>query len=966
MTEAGERLVGRAEELGRIEHTLSELDQGRPGLLELVGEPGIGKSRLLAELAAMADARGHLVLTGSAAELERDLPFWVFVDALDEYVRGLDPRLLDALEDDVRAELASVLPSLKAPDDRGAGLHDERYRAHRAISELLERLSSQKPVVLILDDLHWADSASVELLGALLRRPPDAPVLIAMADRPRQVSERLAVALQRAQRSGALERVELAALTRSEAGELLERLGDAPAGELYAESGGNPFYLEQLARSAARPRRDPAVMPSGLAASYEVPRTVAAALAEELGLLSPRARRLLEGAAVAGDPFDPELAAAAAAAEASTAVDDLDELLQLDLIRPTDVPRRFRFRHPLVRRAVYEGSPAAWRLSAHELASRALEERGASVAARVHHVEQAGRLGDREAIALLREAGEGAAQRAPGSAARWFGGALRLLPDNAPPEERVDLLVAQAAALAAIGHFRESRAALIEASELVPPGSALEVQLTTACANVEHLAGQHEGAHSRLMQSLQRLPDDTSPEAVALMLELAVDGFYRVRAEPMLAWAARGVERARPLGDLPLTAAAIAQLSLAYAWAGRIADAAEQRAEAAELIDALSDDDLARRLDAAANLANTELSLDLYAESRAHAERALALARATGQGARFPSLHIVLASIATVEARFADAAEILAGAVESARLAGDAQGLAWMLLNRGLLATTGKGDVEMGLAAAEECRELTRNMDRSYITDWSQVVLARALLQAGDARHAFDVMAGPAADDFALIPCGWRIGCFELLTRCSLALDRAPEAQAAASAAALHAAQLGLPFATAMAERAAAEVALQLGDCERAAESALVSAERMERLRAPVEVALSRALAGSAFALAGERERAMEELSWAAATCEEHGAALHFQEVERELRRLGHRRHRPGQARGTEASGIGSLSTRELEVARLVVDRRTNPAIAAELFLSLKTVETHMRNIFRKLDVTSRADVARVLERAER
>ena len=90
-----------------------------------------------------------------------------------------------------------------------------------------------------------------------------------------------------------------------------------------------------------------------------MPTTVAAALTEELGLLSQRARRLLEGAAVAGDPFEPELAAAAAAAEASTAVDALDELLQLDLVRPTDVPRRFRFRHPLVRRAVYEGSPAA-------------------------------------------------------------------------------------------------------------------------------------------------------------------------------------------------------------------------------------------------------------------------------------------------------------------------------------------------------------------------------------------------------------------------------------------------------------------------------------------------------------------------------------------------------------------------------------------------------------------------------
>jgi ATP/maltotriose-dependent transcriptional regulator MalT len=410
----------------------------------------------------------------------------------------------------------------------------------------------------------------------------------------------------------------------------------------------------------------------------------------------------------------------------------------------------------------------------------------------------------------------------------------------------------------------------------------------------------------------------------------------------------------------------VALLALAHAWNGNIAEADVHRAEAAPLVDALPDTELARRLDAASNLANVELSLDRYAESRIHAERALAVARTTAQGSMFPSLFIVLASIAIAEARFAEAGEVLAGAVESARLAGDAQGLAWMLLNRGLLATTGKGDVAMGLAAAEECCELTRTMDRSYITAWSRVVLARALMQAGEARRAAEVLVECAADDFALIPCGWRVGCFELLVRCWLALDRPEEAQAAATAAAEHATRLALPFAAVMADRAAAAVALHLGDSRLASTLALASAERAQQLGAPVEAAISRTLAGRAFALAGERERATEELEWAATTCEAHGSELHLAEAERELRRLGHRRHRPGQTRGSDTAGIGSLSGRELEVAGLVVDRKTNPAIAAELFLSLKTVETHMRNIFRKLEVSSRAEVARVLERAER
>src|SRR6185312_1621207 len=168
----------------------------------------------------------------------------------------------------------------------------------------------------------------------------------------------------------------------------------------------------------------------------DVPPSVAAALAEEFDLLSSGARVVLEGPAVAGDPFEPELAAAAASRPEAVAIEELDELLQLDLVRETDVPRRFRFRHPLVRRAVYESTPPGWRLGAHERCAQALEARGAPVAARAHHVERSARQGDLAAIATLRTAGEATAHRAPASAARWFAGALSLLPEDAPAEER--------------------------------------------------------------------------------------------------------------------------------------------------------------------------------------------------------------------------------------------------------------------------------------------------------------------------------------------------------------------------------------------------------------------------------------------------------------------------------------------------------------------------------------------------
>ncbi|HET9322421.1 MAG TPA: AAA family ATPase, partial [Gaiellaceae bacterium] len=360
-------LVGRADELDSLEQVLDELDGGPPGAIELVGEPGIGKTRLLSELAARAERRGHLVLSGSASELERELPFSVFVHALDEYVESLDPNQLSTLDDDVQAELAHVLPSLSAlAAGRAVALQHERYRSHRAVRALLEHLAQARPLVLVLDDFHWADPASVELLGALLRRPPAAAVLTVVALRPRQTPERLAAALERARRAAALTRLELGALTAVEARELLgERVDAAGAAVLYQESGGNPFYLEQLARAperAAGVASAPEISLTGL----EVPPAVAASLSEELALLSDGGRLVLEGAAVAGDPFEPELAAAAAASSEAAAMQALDELLELDLIRTSDVPRRFRFRHPLVRRAVYEATAGGWRLGAHE------------------------------------------------------------------------------------------------------------------------------------------------------------------------------------------------------------------------------------------------------------------------------------------------------------------------------------------------------------------------------------------------------------------------------------------------------------------------------------------------------------------------------------------------------------------------------------------------------------------------
>ncbi len=198
--------------------------------------------------------------------------------------------------------------------------------------------------------------------------------------------------------------------------------------------------------------------------------------------------------------------------------------------------------------------------------------------------------------------------------------------------------------------------------------------------------------------------------------------------------------------------------------------------------------------------------------------------------------------------------------------------------------------------------------------------------------------------------------------RAWLALGRMQEAEAAARRAEAPAAKLGLPRAVACAERARAQVALATNDGTLAAQCALSAAARLDEIGARIEAARSRTLAGRALLTVGERAEAAAPLEPAAAELHACGAVRFREEAERELRRLGRRFRRATDARRGDSDGLGTLSPRELEVAQLVKERKTNREIAAELFLSEKTVETHMRHIFGKLGVSLRVSVARAIE----
>ena len=169
-------IVGRDPELLTIDELLQRLAGGSPSVLELAGEPGIGKTRLFVRAGRPGRGRaGASTLEGSASQLEQELPFGLFVDALDAHLAANGPERCSALDDDARAELAHVFPALRESGDERSDAPQERYRTHRAIRQLLESLSRPQPLVLVLDDLHWADSGSIELLGSLLRRPPAEP-----------------------------------------------------------------------------------------------------------------------------------------------------------------------------------------------------------------------------------------------------------------------------------------------------------------------------------------------------------------------------------------------------------------------------------------------------------------------------------------------------------------------------------------------------------------------------------------------------------------------------------------------------------------------------------------------------------------------------------------------------------------------------------------------------------------------
>lgn len=947
------RLVGRDAELAALDRALDRLrPHSGPSrgfrLLEIVGEPGIGKSRLLAELRTRAAGRGHLALGGQATEFAGAVPYSAVVEVLDDHLAGPGRAEAERLGPNSLDLLVPLFPSLEeasgtAGDPSPAA---ERYRTHRAIRELLEHLATPRGMVVIIDDLHWVDEASVELLIHLIRQPPRAPLLLGVGYRPRQLHPNLAAAPRP---EGTAEHLELGPLTRAEAEELLgPDLPPARLDTLYELSHGNPLYLEELART---PPRD--------FDAEALPGSVAAAFRAELAALSPSSRLVASAAAALDEPFDPELVAEVADLGLSATAPAFDELIARDLVRPTGDRMRLRFRHPLVRNAAYRSAGQAWLLGAHARAAAALARSRTPAVRLAPHVMRAAPVGDEDAIGLLIEAAEQAMSRSPAAAERWLDAAVQKL-SGQQTARRLDLLARLGHARLLAGRFHDGRAALREVLRLMPPDEPeRRVEAAASCALAEQMLGRYRDVRALLVDELRRLPADRVREAGVLKLELAysalLSGDFPIDRAP----GEEAYEAADITGDQSLAAAAAAVSTMAAYVAGDIASALDWRERAAALMDALPDGELARRLGATPWLGWAEMFLDLGEDALRHLDRGLSLARETGQAHLFAYLLVGRACTLHLVGRLDEAAGCADDGVDAAELSASDELRSMAYTVQGLVAVM-QGDRQLALRAGE------RAVQASGATpDWwssaAGCTLAAARLANGDPAgclaEAVRACGGPDLPSldplnkpfFAqpLIHAELVLGRVERARHWVDLIDRSGAAQLSSRTGHLH---LGH-----------AQVLLASGESGPAAERAHAAVAAFSAAGHPVGVANAHLVAGMAGAELGDEAAAAAAFEQAAGLFDACGALTRRDAALRELRKTG--RRVPARPRRSADSPLPGLTDRQAEIAMLVARGHTNREIAQRLALSQRTVETHLASIRARLGVSSRAALAAAVTR---
>ncbi|MET0135873.1 MAG: LuxR C-terminal-related transcriptional regulator [Kibdelosporangium sp.] len=875
-------LTGRAAELARL---LGALDE--PGLVEVTGDAGIGKTALLAAFADAARAKGAVVLTGQARH-------GLFADAFDE-----------------------------VPAD------------HRALTAELARLGA---TALVLDDVHLADSHSLETLAGLLRRP--ARVLVVLGYRDRQAPARLRTALN------ARQTVRLAPLSECDVLELLDGKGTTSWRQrLYRDSEGNPGYLRVLVAE------QPAFSPY-LDASRTEQRALTgdyAALLAELDGLSPFARVVADAAAVIGNAFEADLLVRALDRPPSVVLDAVGELIQWDLVRPVVRGQYYAFRHPVMRRAVYYVTELGSRVATHVRIDAVLRERGAPAIDRAPHVVQWAQHGDVEAVDVLTAAGQAVLLTAPNTAAAWLRTALRILPhDPIYQLRRGVLLVWLAKARGVCGYLRECRDLAHEALAALPrePKSTY-MRVVAFTAMVQRLLGTYAEADAMLRAEVALLgPGDTSPACGMLKFEIAAVRLGNGEPDACLSWAHEALAMAGESSTLQ--AACHGLIALAHATTGELGTASESLDLATHVLDGMLDNQFARSTDAVVWIAWAEMLLERWDDALRHFTKAVEFATSSGYRLGLPHLLVGRMSALRNRGSLAEAQAAAEHAVHLAHQSGSPEQLISAFSIRAWTATV----LDRPAEAAESDR-IAMSHAKASSNGWCEPLALRMLAEArlfgGDHDGCLALAATVGGPHLLAADACSRVAWYELLTRAELAAGGLDAAAKWAESAAADAALLGQPGRSALADLARAHVLLV-----REPDAALDSAQRavigLEQSGMVVDALRAKVVLGVAMWHQGRCDDAMGEIRGAENAFSEIGASVLARYARTERRRLAARR-RPGAV-------AGSLTRREQQISDMVGKGLTNRQIAKRLHIAEKTVEMHLSNVFTKLGVSTRTAVA--------
>ena len=521
------RLIGRAAELAELEAALADAADERPSIVFLAGESGVGKSRLLAELERRAVEGGALVLSGDCVDLgESELPYVPLIAALRPLARSGDP----ALTEPVRAAVAPLLPGLAPAGSRGSDEDRDQARLFEGLLSLLNALGAERPVLLLIEDLHWADRSTRAALAFLARSLVAERVLLVCSYRPDELHRRhpLRPLLAEVERNERARRVTLAPLTRDELADQLADILGAPPGadlleRLWTRSGGNPLYCEEL-------------LAAGLDGRGAAPDTLRDALMLRVEGLSEAAQEILRLVAV-GQRTDDPLLAQTSGLDERTLRDAMRETVDSHILVVGD-DGRYRFRHALLREVVEDDLLPGERAQLHLALARALEQRideqaGAVLTAAVaHHFAAAG---EQPAALEWSVHAATAAERvyAHGEARALLERALELW-DRVPDaearagEDHVSLLWRAGQAASALGHPSRQLALYETALDELDP------------ATDPHRASKMLEGVARAQRSLNRPKSSIATLERALELVEGVDGKAGEARARLLAGLARG------------------------------------------------------------------------------------------------------------------------------------------------------------------------------------------------------------------------------------------------------------------------------------------------------------------------------------------------------------------------------------------------------------------------------------------